>query len=387
MRATWAEIDLDAVRRNVATLRAVAAPAGLCAVVKADGYGHGAVEVAQAALAAGADRLAVALVEEGADLRTGGIDAPVLVLSEAPRDAIGDVVALGLEPTVYSEPAVHAVADAVASVGTARSGPPAPGRAPLGVHVKVDTGMHRVGAQPADIVRVAKAVTARPELALVSVWTHCAVADQPADPFTGEQLRRFEAALATLRDAGIDPALRHTANSAAAIAHPAARYDMVRCGIAVYGIDPSPELAGMAGLEPALQLVSHVAMVKEVAAGEALSYGQRYRLERPSVVATVPIGYADGVRRDLSALGGEVLIGGRRRPVAGTVTMDQITVDCGDDRGVAPGDEVVLIGTQGGERITATDWATRFGTIGYEVVCGIGPRVPRRYRCTESGPC
>jgi alanine racemase len=374
VRATWAEIDLDAVEHNVANLRALAAPAAMCVVVKADGYGHGAAEVSRAALAAGADQLAVALVEEGAALREAGIDAPVLVLSEPPGDAFGDLVALGLEPTLYSEPAVHAVADAVAAAAAARTRP-----VPLGVHLKVDTGMHRVGAQPADAVAVAKAITARPELALASVWTHCAVADAPDDPFTAEQLRRFEASLAMLGDAGIDPPLRHAANSAAAIAHPAARYDMVRCGIAVYGVDPSPELAGMVDLEPALRLVSHVALVKEVAAGEALSYGQRYRLHHPSVVATVPIGYADGVRRDLSALGGEVLIRGRRRPIAGTVTMDQITVDCGDDRAVAPGDEVVLIGAQGGDRITAADWAVRLGTIGYEVVCGIGPRVPRRH--------
>jgi len=370
MRPTWAEVDLSAVAHNVELLRRLAAPAGLCAVVKADGYGHGAVEVGQAALDAGADYLAVAMAEEAEPLRDAGVLGRILVLSEPPAAAAGDVVLLCLEPTVYTEAGVAALADAVAAAG-------APD--PLPVHLKVDTGMHRVGAQPAEAVAVAKAIGARPELALESVWTHCAVADEPADPFTAEQLRRFDEAVATLVAAGTAVPRRHAANSAATIAHPASRLDLVRCGIAVYGIDPSPPLAGAAELRPALRLVSQVSQVKSVAAGEALSYGQRYRLERDSVVATVPIGYADGVRRALGDLGGEVLIAGRRRLIAGTVTMDQITVDCGDDHRVRPGDEVVLIGRQGDDEITVTEWAERLGTIGYEIVCGIGPRVRRRY--------
>ncbi len=370
MRPTWAEVDLGAVAHNVEVLRALAAPAGVCAVVKADGYGHGAVEVGQVAMDAGAECLAVAIVEEAEPLRDAGLRSRILVLSEAPARAAPAVVELCLEPTVYSEAGVSAVADAVAAAG-------APD--PLPVHLKVDTGMHRVGAQPAEAVAVAKAVAARRELRLESVWTHCAVADDPDDGFTAEQLRRFEVALATLHRAGVPAVRRHAANSAATLAHPASRLDLVRCGIAVYGIDPSPALGGMADLRPALRFLSEVSHVKVVASGEALSYGQRYRLERDSVVATVPVGYADGVRRSLGELGGEVLIGGRRRPIAGTVTMDQITVDCGDDHTVRPGDEVVLIGRQDDEVVTAAEWAERLGTIGYEVVCGIGARVPRRY--------
>jgi alanine racemase len=185
--------------------------------------------------------------------------------------------------------------------------------------------------------------------------------------------------LTALDDAGIDVPLRHAANSAGALAHPDSRFDMVRCGIAVYGIPPSAPLAGVVDLRPALRLVSAVSHLKVVPAGSAISYGRRYTVERPSHIATVPIGYADGVRRALSATGGEVLIGGRRRPIAGTVTMDQLMVDLGDDESVSVGDEVVLIGRQGDEQITATDWADHLGTIGYEVVCGIGSRVPRRW--------
>jgi alanine racemase len=367
VRATWAEVDAAAIEHNVAALARLAAPAELCVVVKADGYGHGAVDAARAALAAGAGRLAVALPEEGAVLRAGGIDAPVLVLSEAPVGDAGVVVEHDLEPTAYTEAGIAALAGAVRAGG------------PLAVHLKVDTGMHRVGCVPADTLRLAKEIAAEPGLALASVWTHLAVADEPDDPFTAEQLRRYREVLAGLEAAGLDVPLRHAANSAGTIAHPDARFDMVRCGIAAYGIPPAEGLDGDLGLRPALRLVSTVSHVKVVPAGSAVSYGLRYRVERPSVIATVPIGYADGVRRSLAAVGGEVLIGGRRRPIAGTVTMDQLMVDCGDDDSVAVGDEVVLIGAQGDDEIPAVEWGRRLGTIGYEIVCGIGPRVPRRW--------
>jgi len=375
-RPAWADIDLGAIADNVAELKRVASPALLCAVVKADGYGHGAVEVSRAARAAGADALGVAMVGEGIALREAGIDGPVMVLSEAPADAVDALVAHGLEPTVYSAPAIAVLDAAVVGQGL---------RPPVPVHLKVDTGMHRVGAAPADAVTLAAMIDASPALALASVWTHCAVADEPDDPFTGEQLARFDKVIAELESAGLRPPLIHAANSATALAHPAGRLDLVRCGIAVYGIAPSPALAGAADLRPALSLSARVSFVKTVSAGEGLSYGLTYRCERDSVIVTVPIGYTDGVRRRLGAVGGEVLIGGRRRPMAGTVTMDQILVDCGEDTTVRPGDEVVLIGSQGEERITAEDWAAKLDTIGYEVVCGIGPRVPRRFQ-PASGP-
>ena len=370
LRPVWAEVDLGAIRDNAATLATVADPARLCAVVKAGAYGHGPVPVARAALDGGASWLAVALVEEGADLREAGITAPVLLLSEPPLEALPEVVALGLTPTLYSLSGVEAAAKAVASAGEAT---------PLAVHVKVDTGMHRVGAAPELAVALALAVEERAELRLEGLWTHFAVADEPDDPFTDRQLERFAAVVDALAASGVRPPLLHACNSAGVIAHPAARHDLVRCGIALYGVAPSPALEGRVDLRPALSVRARVSQVKEVAAGEGISYGLRYRFDRRSVVATVPLGYADGVPWRLAAVGGEVLIGGRRRPIAGSVTMDQITVDCGDDADVAPGDEVVLLGRQGGESVDAWEWASRLGTIAYEVLCAVGPRVPRTY--------
>ncbi len=374
LRPVWAEVDLAAVRHNVGALADLAAPARLCAVVKAGAYGHGPVEVARAALEGGASWLAVALVEEGAQLRDAGIDGPVLLLSEPPAEAMADVVGLRLTPTVYTEAGVAAAAAAAAAGG---------GGTPLPVHVKVDTGMHRVGASAADAVKVALTVEERPELSLQGVWTHFAVADVPDDPFTAVQDGRLAAVLDELAGFGVHPALAHACNSAGLLAHPQAHHDLVRCGIAVYGVAPSPALkapVAAAGLRPALALKARVSLVKEVDAGEGVSYGLRFRADRPTVVATVPLGFADGVPWRLVGAGGEVLVGGRRRPIAGAVTMDQLMVDCDDDRSVAVGDEVVLLGRQGDDAIGAWDWAGRLGTIAYEVLTGIGARVPRVYR-------
>ena len=369
-RPAWAEVDLGAIRRNVAHLAGMVAPAGVCAVVKADGYGHGAVEASRAALAGGAAWLAVALVEEGISLRAAGIDAPVLLLSEPHPSAMDAVVDHALTPTLYTRTGVEA---AIAAAQHAERGP-------VNVHVKIDTGMHRVGADPGGAKAVANAIASEPALQLQGVWTHFAVADEPErNDYTDRQLATFEQTRQALPPAE----LYHASNSAGALAHPKARFDLVRIGIAMYGCAPSPELAGLCrGLEPAMSLKAGVSYVKRVAAGEAVSYGLRYTVEADSLLATVPLGYADGVPRSLSAAGGEVLIGGRRRPIAGTVTMDQLLVDCGPTESCAVGDEVVLIGRQGSEEILADEWAERTGTINYEIVCGIGPRVPRVYRET-----
>lgn len=372
MRPVWADVDLGAVTANVEVLRELVAPARFCAVVKADGYGHGAVPVARAALAGGADLLGVALVSEGAELRDAGIEATVLVLSQASTHELDDLVATGLDATVYT-------ASGVAELGAAAQRAERSAERPVRVHLKVDTGMHRVGAQPAEVTALARAVLGDPGLVLASVFTHCAVADEPDDPFTAEQLRRYRAVLGDLADAGIEVPVRHAANTAAAIAHPDTRLDLVRCGIGTYGLDPSPETAGLVPLRPALSLRARVSHVKRVAAGEGISYGLRYRPDRETTIATVPLGYADGVPRRLSSTGGMVLVGGRRCPIAGTVTMDQLLVDCGDDP-VAVGDEVVLLGVQGEEAVGVQEWAERLGTIGYEIVCGISTRVPRRYQ-------
>ncbi len=369
-RPAWVEVDLAALRHNVAVLRDVAAPAEVMAVVKADAYGHGAVPVAREVVEAGAAWLGVALVEEGVALREAGIDAPVMVLSEPPPDAASAVVAHGLTPVVYTLPGIEALAKA--STGIDR-------RAPFPVHLKVDTGMHRVGCSVRDAPMLLESILDHDELALGGICTHFAVADEPDDPYTRHQLARFDALLHDLAARGVRPPVVHTANSAATIAFPDARRDLVRCGIAVYGIAPSARVAPTTPLQPVLSFKARVTHVKRVAAGERVSYGLRYRLDHDANIATIPVGYADGVPRNLGHLGGEVLVRGGRRPIAGTVTMDQLMVDVGDGR-VDVDDEVVLIGRQGDEEITATEWAERLGTIPYEVVCGIGARVPRGYR-------
>ena len=394
-RPAWAEVDLDAVRHNAAVLAATAGRSSLCAVVKADGYGHGAVPVARAAIDGGASWLAVALVEEAIVLREAGIHVPILLLSEPLPSAMAEAVRHRLVPTLYTHRGVEALSRAADRAGG--------GGPPIEVHLKVDTGMHRVGADPADLVGLADQVTGDPALRLGALWTHLAVADgdDPGDhEFTALQLARFDRAVAGLRAAGIQPPMVHVANSAATVLVPNSRRDMVRCGIALYGVAPSPAIATALagtdggdrgggggedlvtrGLSPVLSLRAQVAFVRELDAGARPSYGRRRPLPERSVVATVPIGYADGVPRRLLDGGVEVLIGGVRRPLAGVVTMDQIVVDCGPDDGRAPavrvGDEVVLIGRQGDQEITASEWARRLGTIAYEVLCGIGPRVPR----------
>ncbi|HTN80913.1 MAG TPA: alanine racemase [Acidimicrobiales bacterium] len=369
VRPTVAEIDLDAIRHNVALLRRVASPAALCAIVKADGYGHGALQVAVAALEAGATMLGVALVEEGVALRDAGIIARILVLSEPPLDAMELTLASNLEPAVYTRDGVQAALRAVLR---------APGAPVWPMHLKVDTGMHRVGCAPDDAVALAAAIQGRPELVLGSVWTHGAVEDDPDNDFTLRQLTVFDDVVRRIGAQSVPIPFTHAANSAGTIAFPAARHDLVRCGIAIYGLPPSPAIAALIpepGLRPAMRVTSAVSLVKVVPAGDGVSYGLRHTFADSTVVATVPIGYADGVRRDLGLRGGQVLIGGKRRPIVGIVTMDQLMVAV--DESVHIGDEVVLIGAQGDEHITATEWAERLDTISYEVVCGISARVPR----------
>lgn len=362
MRPSWAEIDLDAICDNVQVIARAVDPAALCAVVKADGYGHGDVPVAEAALEGGADLLAVALVEEGIRLREAGIEAQVLLLSEPPVAIAEEIVRWGLTPTVYRWDFAEALS--AATSGT------------LPVHVKVDTGMHRVGAAIHEAVELVQRVDKDPRLRLEGIWTHFPVADED-DPFTELQIMRYQEVLDDVASLGIDVPVRHAANTAGALRFPQARFDMVRIGIGIYGINPAPALIPDPGLRPAMRIVSEVAMVRRYPPGTRTSYGRRRPLDHEATVATVPIGYADGLPRLLGDTG-EVLIGGRRHRLAGNVTMDQILVDMGDMEAKV-GDEVVLIGRQGDESVTASEWATRIGTIPYEIVCQIGPRLPRRY--------
>ena len=385
LRPAWVEVDLSAITANVVHIRAAVAPSAVCAIVKADGYGHGAVPVARAALDGGAAYLGVALAEEGHELRQAGIEVPVLVLSEPPAEAMGLVVEDNLTATIYTDDGLAALLEAAALARPSREtggrGTGTWGR-PVPVHLKVDTGMHRVGASPAAIVGLARRVASHPALALEGLFTHLAVADEPDDPFTGAQLDRFEGVGRALAAEDIYPSMLHAANSAGALCHPRSRYQMVRPGMAVYGQAPAAALQAaplIAPLQPALSLKARVSYAKEVGAGESLSYGLHYRLSQRSVVATVPVGYADGVPRRLFMVGGEVLVGGRRRTVAGAVTMDQILVDCGPGSEVTRGDEVVLLGRQGDAEISPWEWAERLGTIAYEVTCGLSPRLPRLY--------
>lgn len=373
-RDAWVVVDLAAIAHNTRVLGEWVAPSRLCVVVKADGYGHGAVPVAMAALDAGAAMLAVALVDEGITLRRDAtIDAPILLLSEPPLVALDDVVAHRLTPTLYRHAAVDAADRAARRAGTM-----------LDVHVKVDTGMHRVGAAPDDLLGLVRHVVESPHLNMAGLFTHFAVADEPESAFTARQSDQFDALVDEVRRAGLPTGTVHAANSAAMI-RKIAMHDLVRCGIALYGLVPSPAIDDLVGLRPALSLRARVSFVKRVAAGAGISYGLRYRLDADSVIVTVPLGYADGVRRMLGQRDGQVLIGGRRHPIAGTITMDQLLIDCGPDAEVAVGDEVVLLGAQGDEEIPAQEWADRLGTITYEVVCGLSPRLPRFHEGRDGG--
>jgi alanine racemase len=387
-RPTKAIVDLGAVSHNVAEFVRIAAPAKVCAVVKADGYGHGAVQSAEAALRGGATWLAVAMVEEAIELRDAGITAPTLLLSEFPLAAASAIVQHDMTATVYSSARIQALNTAAVAANQV-----------VNVHLKIDTGMHRVGAHPSEVVALVTELASCPGLRHTGTFTHFAIADSPGDPYTEEQVVRFNLALDAMRLAGFNPGIVHAANSAGSLAHDMARLDMVRLGVSMYGNDPDSALPAYAydvKLQPVLSLISAISHVKVVPAGARISYGLRHEFKVDSIVATVPIGYADGVPRSLSSNGGEVLIGGRRMPIVGRVTMDQIMVDCGPVTSLAQtnadgvlvngaptmpvsGDEVVLLGTQGNESISPWDWALMLDTIAYEITCSITKRVPRVY--------
>jgi alanine racemase len=362
LRPTFVEVDLDAIRHNVRTLKP--GEAELMAVVKADAYGHGDVAVARAALEAGAAWIGVALVEEGLRLRDGGIDAPILVLSEFPPGSEHAAIAAGLTPSLYSDAALERLSEGAA------------GR-DVGVHVKVDTGMHRVGVYPPEATRTFVDRVTSHGLRLEALWTHYASSSED-EKATLAQLECFLATVEDVRAAGHAPALLHTANSGATILYPETHLDLVRTGIAMYGLEPAPGVVEDLGLRPALTWRSKVAATRRLPAGERVSYGHRYLLERDANVATVPVGYADGYPRILSSRA-DVLIRGRRCRVAGSVTMDQLVVDCGDMT-VGVGDDVVLLGSQGEESVPAGELARLAETIDYEIVTGIGARVPREHR-------
>lgn len=368
LRPTWVEVDLEAIRENVAALRSRAPYSRFMAVVKADGYGHGAIQVARAALEAGASWLGVATVEEGVELRRAEIGAPTLIFGYVPPEQVNRVLLHGLRPAIFSRELAHALDDR--------------GRALMRkaiVHLKVDTGMGRVGVQPQEAVAFARELLALPHLELEGIFTHLATADEPENEYAAQQLAVFDGVLAVMREAGLEIPIRHSVNSAGLMLHPRGHYDLVRAGIAIYGLPPDPAVDWPVALKPALTWRTRVGHVKTVAAGYPISYGCTYRAGGSERIATLPVGYADGLSRQLSNKG-EVLIGGRRCPIVGRVCMDQTMVRLPDDLDVAPGDDVIIIGEQQGERITAGDMARTIGTINYEVVCAISKRVPRVYR-------
>ncbi len=368
-RWAWVDINLGLIQHNTAIIAQRIAPAEVWAVVKAGAYGHGAVQVSQAALTAGATGLCVALVEEAIALRAGGVTAPILLLSEQPASQANDIVSHNLIATVSTVIGASAIAVAAAQVGRV-----------VGVHMKIDTGMHRVGVAPSEALALAQFIGSSESLQLDGIWTHFAVADTPSHPANAAQLQLFTSTLDALASHGIAPPYIHAANSAAALTRPDSRFSMARIGIAMYGLVPGPDVRdACAGLIPVMSLRARVSALRWIEAGEAVSYGLRRPVLEKSLIATIPLGYADGVPRRLWESRTPVLINGIPREICGTVSMDQLMVDCGTDSSVTIGDEVVLFGTQGEHTITPDDWAARCATIGYEIVCGISARMQRRY--------
>jgi alanine racemase len=363
-RPTAAVIDLDALSHNYSEVVRRCGGRKVLAVVKAQAYGHGAVAVSRRLVERGVDMLGVALVEEGRELRDAGITAPVVVMGPVQPAQAGAIVHLGLTPVVFTHPVARALSRAAEVAGRK-----------LSLHVKVDTGMGRIGLPPEDALPFITGIAKFPGVAVEGIMTHFAEADLKDKQFAATQMDRFETLIRSLEAGGIMVPLRHAANSAAVLEYDRALLTMVRPGLMLYGYDPLERRGGV-DLRPVLSLVARIAYLKKVPSGVPISYGRTFVTKRESLIATVPIGYADGYSRGLSNRG-VVLVRGRRVPVAGRVCMDMIMLDVSDVPGVMEGDEVVLIGCQGRERITADDIADLTGTIAYEVLCGIGSRVPR----------
>lgn len=369
-RPTVARVNLAAVAANFHTLRILASPADVCAVVKANAYGHGVEAVSRRLEAEGCRRFAVGTVDEGIELRDAGNTGEVWLLQGAGAEHVTTLRQAGLTPVVAGLRTLHSLGE------RADRGGPA-----LGVHVKFDTGMGRLGLGVEEVGALAEVVRCHPGLRVEGVATHFARAGESSEA-TREQIRRFDEVLAALRSLGLDPPVVHAANSAACLSEPSARYTCVRPGIALYGVAPEPALEGARGLRPALSWVSAVECLREVAAGVPVSYGGTFVTRRPSRLAVLPVGYADGYRRALGNRG-HVLVRGRRAPLVGRVCMDLAVADVTDVGEVAEGDEAVLLGPQGTPVISAGQMADWLDTIPYEVLCAIGSRVPRVY---ESGP-
>jgi alanine racemase len=362
--STWVEVDLGAIQNNVHYIQ-TSTGVQVLAVVKANGYGHGSIPVAMAALDGGATWLGVARINEAIDLRRGGIIAPILLMGYIAPLQFFDAIDHDISLTVWSAQQVKLAIDIA-------------GRAnrPALLHIKVDTGMSRLGISPEEAVDLARFIAGNKHLRLQGIFTHFARADERDEPTTSRQIERFTTALDALREAGIQAEVVHAANSAASLSRPSALFNMVRLGIAMYGLHPSPECPLPPAFRPALAWKSVLSQIKVVPPGVGISYGHLYVTRSYERIGTIPVGYADGFRR---TTGNQVLVQGKLVPVVGRVCMDQIMVSLDAVPEARTGDEVVLIGEQMGAKYTAEDVAQAWGTINYEVTCGIGPRVPRLY--------
>ncbi len=365
LHPTWIEVDLSAIENNVRLIRGMSS-AQVMAVVKADGYGHGALPVAQAALRAGATWCGVARLEEALELRRGGLECPILLLGPIPAAGSAEAVEHGLSLTVFAPDQIEAAAAAGREL-----------KREANLQLKVDTGMSRLGAQPGDALGLAHLVAETEGARLEGVFTHFACADEPDPATTDQQLAAFEQVVEALQAAGLRPPLVHAANSAAALTRPQAHFDMLRLGIAMYGLHPSAHCRLPAGFRPALGWMAQLSQVKTLPPGRGVSYGHTYITQDEERIGTVPVGYADGYRR---VAGNQALVHGVRVPVVGRVCMDQSMLQLDRVPEAHAGDQVVLLGRQNGESMPAEELAQRWGTINYEVTCGIGKRVPRLYR-------
>ena len=364
-RPTRAEVDLSAIRRNVLALKSLTKPGTrFCAVVKADGYGHGAPAVAAEAIRAGADYLAVAVLDEALILRAAGFTGPLLILGYTPPAQAHLVAENGLTQTIYNLAQAEALAGAGAGLGV-----------PVKVHLKVDTGMGRLGVRPGEAADFAAAVDKFKNLIIEGVYTHYAKADSFDKTHALQQFEAFSQALESIKGRGLAIPIRHSANSAALLDLPQTHLDMVRAGISLYGFWPSEETTHPVELTPAMRLKTRLAMLKDVPAGTTVSYGCTYVTPGPARLGTLPVGYADGWTRMLSGKA-QVVVGGQRAPVVGRICMDQCMIDVTHIQGLSEGDDVLLFG---GPELPAEEVARHLGTINYEVVCMVGKRVPRVY--------
>jgi len=361
---TYAEISLEAVKFNIGEIKKLTSPGvKFMAVTKANAYGHGAVAISRAAVEAGADYLGVANLREALELREAGILSPILILTESPTSVTDEIIQHGLTQTIYSFSEAKALSDEAEKR-----------KKPAKVHIKIDTGMGRVVVAPSEATAFITKASSLPGLIIEGIFTHFAVAEDPEDHFTRQQFEKFQQIASKLQNIPI----LHSANSAAVLFHPETHLDMVRVGLMMYGLYPQGNSRRLINLKPALSFKSRITYLKKVPAGATISYGRTYVTPSETMIATIPVGYADGYSRRLSNRG-QVIIRGKRFPVVGNVTMDLIMVNVGEAR-VEVGDEVILIGEQNGQLISADEIANLEGTISYEVVCSIGKRVPRIYR-------